>query len=236
MVTTLQPKETGGYSNNARLMLFHRVKNLNENTVCYNRETWKGWGIEKRPINRWVFAFTANSIKEVSAWKVDTGGGQTVSFEPVVKLAIHEILKYNAAVFFASATPSQIEQLVAIIFARKGGMSLYAFMDAMECFVQREAPCDTIKASFAFDAGAILNACDLYQAKARAEYYEWKKSMDTKEFHDIPKGAPVPDFIVEARQRLEQKFGVVYDENDSRDAMRAAAERFKAEQSELKFD
>lgn len=218
------------------MALYQRLKNLDENTVCFNRETWKGWGIEKRPINRWVYAFTANSIREVSAWKVDTGGGQTVNFEPVVKLAIHEILKYNAAVFFASATPSQIEQMVSIIFARKGGMSLYAFMDAMECFVQREDPCHKINASFAFDAGAILNACDLYQARARTEYYEWKKGVDTKEFYDIPKGAPVPAAITDLREKLEAKFGVVYDDDTNKDAMRAAAERFKAEQGALNFD
>lgn len=204
--------------------------------VCYNRESWKGWGIDKRPITRWVYAFAAASIKEVAGWKVDTGGGQTVSFEPVVKLAIHEVLKYNAAVFFASATPAQIEQLVSIVFARKGNMSLYAFMDALECMVSREPPCDTLKASFAFDAGAILNACDLYYAKARSEYYEWKKGVDVGEFHDIKPGDPVPAAITELRKKLEERHGVVYDEATNRDAMRAAAERFKAEQGAMKFD
>lgn len=236
MVTTLTALETGGYSNNARMALYQRLKNLDENMVCYNRESWKGWGIDGKPISRWVYAFTSNGIKEVSRWKVDIGGGQTANFEPVVKLAIHEILKYNAAVFFASATPSQIEQLVSIIFARKGNLSLYAFMDALECMVQREPPCDTLKASFAFDAGAILNACDLYYSKARAEYYEWAKSADVKEFHDIPAGAPVPAAITELREKMESRFGVVYDDKNANiEAMRAAAQRHRAEQAKIDF-
>lgn len=210
------------------------MMNLSENTICYNRDSWKGWGINKKPISRWVYAFSANSISEVSRWKVDTGGGKTSSFEPAVKLAIHQILKYNAAVFFANASPSQVEALVQVVFARKGQMSLYAFTDAMECLVNREAPCDID--TYGFDAKAILQACDRYQAKARAEYYEWAKSADLKEFHDIPKGAPVPAAITDLREKLEAKFGVVYDDDTSRDAMRAAAERFKAEQSEMNFD
>ena len=210
------------------------MKNLNENTVCYNRDSFKGWGIAKRPINRWVYAFTANNIKEVAGWKVDLGGGQVSSFEPVVKLAIYEILKYNAAVFFASASPSQVEAMAQLIFARKSNMSLYAFADALECLVQHEAPCDF--ETYGFDAKAILRACDAYYAKARSEYYEWKKGGDVQDEVMIGYGVPMPENLIEARQRLEQKFGVVYDENESRDAMRAAAERFKAEQSEMKFD
>jgi hypothetical protein len=202
--------------------------------VCFNRETWKGWGIEKRPISRWVYAFTSNSIAEVSKWKVDIGGGQTANFEPVVKLAIHEILKFNAAVFFASASPAQVEALVQVVFARKGNMSLYAFTDAMECLVQREAPCDID--TFGFDAKAIMKACDLYWSKARTEYYEWKKGVDVKEFHDIKPGSPVPVYITELREKMEEKHGVVYTEETNRDAMRAAAEKYKAEQGALNFD
>lgn len=204
--------------------------------VCYNRETWKGWGINKRSINRWVFAYASHSMKEVAGWKVDLGGGQIGSFEPVIKFAIHEVLKYNAAVFFASATPAQIEQMVSLLFARRGNMSLYAFIDAMECFVQREPPCDGIKASFAFDASAIMQACDLYTAKARTEYYEWEKAGQVKEAHDIPKGAPVPESITALREKMEQRWGVVYSGDESIDLMRAAAERFKAEQTQLNFD
>lgn len=174
-------------------------------------------------------------MKEVAGWKVDLGGGQIASFEPIIKLAIHEVLKYNASVFFASATPAQIEQMVSILFARRGNMSLYAFIDAMECFVQREPPCHEIKASFGFDASAIMQACDLYMSKAKAEYYEWKRSVDTKEFHDIPKGAPVPAAITELRERMESRFGVVYNKDESIEAMRAAAERFKAEQAQIDF-
>lgn len=198
--------------------------------MCYNRESWKGWGINKRPINRWVFAYTSHSMKEVARWKVDLGGGQVASFEPVVKLAIHEVLKYNAAVFFASATPAQIEQMVTLIFTRRGNMSMYAFIDAMECFVQREPPCDAIKASFAFDASAIMQACDLYSAKARAEFFEWEKSGQVKEAHDLRPGDPVPEYVTELRQKLESKFGVVYDEGTTIEAMRAAADRYRQEQ------
>lgn len=234
MVTNLKPAETGGYSNNARAALFQRLKNFNENMVCFNRESWKGWGINKRPISRWVYAFTSNSIAEVARWKVDTGGGHTVSFEPVVKLAIHQILKYNAAVFFANASPAQVEAIIQVVYARKGHMSLYAFTDAMECLVQREAPCDID--TFGFDAKAILQACDRYWSKARSEYYEWEKSEKEQERHDFKPGDPVPAYIKTLREQMEAKHGVQYSEDENRDAMRAAMDRFKAEQGALKFD
>lgn len=235
MVTkTLQPAETGGYPNSARLTLIQQLKNLNESTICFNRDSWKGWGINKRPINRWVYAFTSNNIAEVSRWKVDVGGGEIADFAPAVKFALHEILRYNAAVFFSSATAPQVEAMVGIVIARKGHMSLYAVMDAIECLVQREPPCDID--TFGFDAKAILQACDKYWNKAKAEYYEWEKSEKEQERHDFKPGDPVPVYIKTLREQMEAKHGVQYTEDENRERMRAAMERFKAEQGEMKFD
>lgn len=196
--------------------------------MCYNRETWKGWVINKRQINRWVFAYTANSMKEVGKWKVDLGGNNVQPFEPLVLAAIHQVIVYNASLFFANASPAQLKELTRTVYARKGHLSLYAFTDAMECLMQKEDPCAID--SYGFDAKAIMQACDLYHKKAKAEYYEWEKTGQVKDAHDLKPGDPVPAYVTELREKLESRFGVVYDEEGSIEAMRAAAARYKAEQ------
>lgn len=228
MTPQLNNRETGGYSNSARLKLYQALTRLDDNGVCYNRKSCEGWGINKKPISKWVYAYSANSMKEVGRWKVDLGGGNVQPFEPVIMAAIHQVVVYNASLFFANASPAQLKELTRIVYARKGHLSLYAFTDAMECLLQKEDPCAID--SYGFDAKAIMQACDLYHRKAKAEYYEWEKAGQVKQAHDLKPGDPVPAYVTELREKLESKFGVVYDEETSIEAMRAAAARYKAEQ------
>lgn len=228
MKVQIQPHETGGYSNGARLRLFSRLMSLSRDTVCYNRDSWKDWKIGTRKINRWVFAYTAESIGAVSRWKVDRGGAEVSSFEPAVNYALAVVVNFNASTFFHNVSQAQVDNIVGILLARKPHMSLYAITDALECLVQREEPC--IIDTFGFDAKAIMQACDAYWRKAKAEYYEWEKAGQVKQAHDLKPGDPVPAYVTELREKMEQRFGVVYDEDENIERMRAAAARFKAEQ------
>lgn len=201
---------------------------LNNDSVCYNRDTWKDWKIGDRKINRWVFAYTAENIGTVSRWKVDRGGTEVSSFEPAVQYALSVVVNFNASTFFHNVSQAQVDNIVGILLVRKSHMSLYAITDALECLMQREEPC--IIDTFGFDAKAIMQACDAYWKKAKAEYYEWEKERQVKQAHDLKPGDPVPAYVTELREKLESKFGVVYDEEGSIEAMRAAAARYKAEQ------
>lgn len=228
MKPTLTPRETGGYSNSARLRLLSTLTQLSGDLVCFNRDTWKLWKIGDRKISRWVFAYAAESIATVRGWKVETGGGQVQSFEPAVKYALNFIIGYNASIFFNNVSEAQVASLADVIMARKSHMSLYAVTDALESLVQREEPC--IIDTFGFDAKAIMQACDAYWKKAKAEYYEWEKAGHVKQAHDLKPGDPVPAYVTELRQKMEERFGVVYGEEETIERMRAAAERYRQEQ------
>jgi hypothetical protein len=166
-------------------------------------------------------------MREVSGWKVDKGGGEVASFSGAVKFALETVVAYNARVFFSNVTQTQIDDLVNIIFTRKGHMSLYAVTDALESLIQKEPPCDL--ETYGFDAKAIMQALDRYWAKAKADYYEWKQLQEVKEHHDFKPGDPVPEYITVLREKMENRFGVVYDEESSREAMRVAAEKYRRE-------
>lgn len=205
--------------------------NSNSDLVCFNRDTWKGWQIEGRPVpNRRVFAFTANSIAEVSKWKVDKGGGEVKDFAPAVRYAITMAVQFNAQTFFSKVSQDQVDAITTLIISRKSHMSLYAVTDAIESLMQGEEPCNLD--TYGFDAKAILQALDRYWNRAKAEYYAWVEAGTVKERHDFKPGEKVPEYITEVRKAMEQKFGVVYDEEESKDLMRAAVERYKAEQGQ----
>jgi hypothetical protein len=201
---------------------------LNNDTVLFSRDTWKLWKVGDRKINKWVYAYTAENIETVRGWKVERGGGDVQSFAYAVKYALSVVVGYNASIFFNNVSQAQVDAIVDVLMARKSYMSLYAITDALECLVNREEPC--IIDTYGFDAKAIMQACDAYWRKAKAEYYEWEKAGQVKQAHDLKPGDPVPAYVTELREKMEQRFGVVYDEDENIERMRAAAARFKAEQ------
>jgi hypothetical protein len=174
-----------------------------------------------------VFAYTAENIETVRGWKVERGGGETASFAPAVKYALSVVVGYNASIFFNNVSQAQVDAIVDVLMSRKSYMSLYAITDAIESLVGREEPC--IIDTYGFDAKAIMQACDAYWKKAKAEYYEWEKAGQVKQAHDLKAGDPVPEYVTELRQKMESKFGVVYGEEETIEKMRAAAARWKVE-------
>ncbi|MDV7391192.1 hypothetical protein RZS08_07560, partial [Arthrospira platensis SPKY1] len=140
------------------------------------------------------------------------------------------VIQFNAQTFFSKVSQEQVDAITNLIISRKGRMSLYAVTDAIESLVQGEEPCNL--ETYGFDAKAILQALDRYWNRAKAEYYAWQDAGTVKERHDIKPGEAIPDYIIQAREKLEEKFGVQYTEEESRDAMRAAMERWKSEQGQ----
>jgi hypothetical protein len=229
MIAQIKSQETGGYSNAARIKLHSRLMNFSADSVAYNRDEYRKW---KHPYGahgnmRFIFAFTGHPMREVMRWKVDLGGGKISTFEGAVKFALYKTLEYNAQTYFSSYSPDQIGNLVTAIIAKHGHMTLYAVVDALESLINREEPCNL--ESYGFDAKAITQALGSYWRKAKEEYYAAEKLTNTSVHHDFKPGDPVPEYITVLREKMENKFGVVYDEESSREAMRVAAEKYRRE-------